>query len=952
MTFVHLHNHSQFSVLDGHGLIENYIKAASADGQSALALTDHGSMAGAIEFYSACKAAGIKPIVGAELYVDQLPREKQIPFHLTVLAADERGYRDLIRVNTETHRQFYYRPRITLQELIDADAMRHWFVLTGCMSSAASDLLIRGEEQQFLLLYGALARASLGCFVEVMYHATVDREFEQRQNTLLSAQLDVAYRHGLPLVLTNDCHYVTQTDEEVHQRFVAQVKDRLRGIEFDGKGFYLKTSVEMRDVAMFLGQPSAYDNTSAIADRCELRIPEVDTPSWYVPALKQDSEAEIRRRCSVPEGYEAQFEYEIGVLRTSPPIMNSYLVAADLIDWCRAQGIPAAGRGSMAGSLVSWLLGITTEDPVLHRLKFERAVNPARLSIPDFDIDVSSRRRKEVLAYLAQRYSQSAAIASYSEHGPKGATRMIMRALNHTMAEIGEVTRQLGDQHATVSGIHEDDLDGRLSDAAPWETELAPVPEALRDIVRGYLGLYGNMTVHPAGVLIAGEDRPLDGMVPMAWVASSKQAVTQYDMHTLKKLGMFKLDVLGLSTLDALAYLREATGVEAPTTYDDADVFKAFSAGFTSQIFQMDGFAARATIKRLGIRSFEDLVAVNALVRPGAAQFIDAYKSGESRLITQYPTLAKVLGVSRGLILYDEQVMEACAVLAGFDDLQQDDIRQAVKHFQPEVFAALEPQFLAGCTERGHDGANAWQALKAFAGYAFPRAHAVTYAALAYKMQWYKVRYPEQFYAATFDDCADRSRLMLESQVFEVRWCLPDVNRSEHATRWNAEDGVVLGLGTIKGIGEKVAEAVSAEKPYTDTEDLKGRVARKQCNVRHIALLSAVGAIGDAACPAQLPELLGFNPAILSKDVLAAINIVERTRLGGFIIERKERTTKKGDLMGFLTLVNGYGEHKAIIFPKLWSRFRKAAEMMPVLINGEWIKGGEFAGETMTVVHA
>lgn len=932
MTFTHAHNHAQYSLLDGHGLIENYVAAAAADGQPALALTDHGTMAGAIEFYSACKYAGLNPLVGSELYIDLEWREQRIPYHLTVLAADETGYRQLVRASTEAAREFYYRPRLVLQELIDADMMRHWIVLSGCPSSAMSKALLAGDEQRFLALYGAVARASKACFIEVMYHKTENQEFRQQQSDLLHAQFDVAQRHGLPLVLTNDCHYVTQAEEQVHQAFIAQVRDRLNGIEFDGEGFYLKTSQEMRDVAEYLGHPEAYDNTALVASMCDLHLPEVDAPQWYVPSLVSVPEATIKVLCEpklerLPPEYRARFDYEMSVITTSAPIMNSYIVAAFLIDWCKEQGIPAAGRGSMAGSLVSHLLGITTEDPVFHNLLFKRAVNPARLTIPDFDIDVSSLRRKEVLGYISDKYPQSAAIASYSEHGPRGATRMVMRVTNHTMEQIGEVTKQLPD-HDT-------------------EPDLTPVPENLREVVRGYLGLYGNMTVHPAGVLIAGKDKPLDGLVPMAWVPSSKQAVAQYNMYTLKKLNLFKLDVLGLNTLDALAYLERVTGVPAPTVYEEDDVFKALAMGFTSQIFQMDGFAARSVIKRLGIKSFDDIVAINTLVRPGASQFIDAYHSGEERLMKQYPPLRQVLAETRGLILYQEQVMEVCEVLAGFDDLEQDDIKEAIKYFRAEVFAAIEPRFMSGCAERGHDGKDIWVAIKVFSTYTYNKAHAVTYAALAYKMQWYKVKYPEQFYAATFDDCNpdNKARLILESQVFSVRWVMPDVNASEYNTRYDPELGVVIGLGAIKGIGEAVANAVAAAKPYSDVEDLKGRVVRKACNVRHIALLEAVGAIGDAP-PARVEELLGFSPLLLSRELLEAINIVDRCQLGGFVTEQRERTTKKGDLMGFLTLSNGYGEHKAVLFARNWAQYKKKlkgrAGMVPVVLEGEWNERSEF----------
>ena len=943
--FVHLHNHTQYSVIDGHGKIVDYVQAAKADGQTALAITDHGNVAGAIEFYLECRKHGIKPIIGSELYVDIVLREKQIPYHMTVLAADLQGYRDLVEVSTRAHKNFYYRSRITLKEIIDAGLMKHWVVLTGCPSSAFNFALREGRTEDARELLHALKQASKDTLIEIMYHKTDDNEFRQMQSDLLHAQIDFAIDLDFPMVLTNDCHYVSPEDERIHQEFLKATEGRVHGIEFDGEGFHLKTSAQMREVADYLGQEPAYDNASYVADICDLEIPEADKPTWYVPSPFPDPEEEISKRCNavlqgmvgtgvLVEDYGNRYLEEMAVIRTSEPIMNSYLVAADLIDFCKNAGIPATGRGSMAGSLVSYLLGITSEDPVKFNLNFKRAVNPARLTIPDFDIDVSSRRRDEVLAYIAGKYPHSAPIGSYSERGIKGATRWVMRSLNYTAEYTNQVAKELPEN---------------------GEIDLEPIPEKAREVVRGYLGLYGNQTVHPAGVLVSGEERPLQGIIPMCYIASSKTMVTQFDMYTLKKIDFFKLDILGLSTLDVLDTMEQLSGQKPPTEYDDEQVFKTLSDGLVCEIFQLDGYAARATIKALGISNFEDIVAINALVRPGASQFIPSYRSGDSTLIDEYPPLNDVLSVTRGLILYQEQVMEISRVLAGFDDLQQDDIKEAIKYFRAEVFAEMEPVFMDGCKNNGHDGTLIFNAIKAFAGYAFNRAHAVTYAATAYKMAWYKTHFPDAFYTAVYDRSDNKVRAILESLRLGVEWITPDINLSEANTSFR--DGkVILGLTTIKGVGPAVAEEIVRARrevgKFTSPEHFEKSIKKQKCNAKHRQILMdacayrTLGIDGDVM---RYDELLGYNRSVTDTALADTISVYEQERLGGYITNIRPRTVRPGSKnsgkeMCFVTLTNKYGEFEATVFPEDWKRLKKALAdkpaMLPVIFNGQTTEKG------------
>ncbi len=679
-----------------------------------------------------------------------------------------------------------------------------------------------------------------------------------------------------------------------------------------------------------------------MAELCNVKIPEADKLQWYVPRPKMDSEAAIRMLCEplladMGEAYRARFEYELSVIRQSEPIMNSYLVAWQIIDWCRQQGIPAYGRGSMAGSLVSNLLGITVEDPIKHNLLFERAVNPARPTIPDFDLDVSSKGRARVLEYIAHTFKSSAPIATYSEHSPKGASRKVMRDRGYPMETQNRVSKALSDNWET------------------WEAMEEAVPAEARAIVQGYQGLLGSLSVHAAGIAVGGADRPLESIAPMAWVASSKTLVSQYDMYSLKKLGVFKLDILGSATADQLTQMELLTGARPPGEYNDAYVIDAFQRGKTCEIFQLDGYAARSVISQIGINEFEDLVAVNALCRPGANQFVDTYRAGSTKLADQYPPLAPVLGYTRGVILYQEQVMEICKVLAGFDDAEQDDIKEAIKYFRDEVFAAIEPRFMQGCVERGHHGAAIFQAIKQFAGYAFNRAHAVSYSAIAYRMQWYKVHHPAAFYASVFDDSDDKKRLLLESHTFGVRWSLPDVNASQWGTTLRG-DTVVMGLSGIKGIGPAVSGAILKAReqgPFANLEDLEARIEKRHCNVRHRAVLMDVGAMGSLGLggePGKAPELLGFSPEMALPMAAEVMQVNNEDYLGGYVTEARSHVIQKGRwegrTMGYLTLVNARREYTVLLFPEAWGKYHRATKgKLPtagLVFEGEWGDKGEF----------
>lgn len=955
---MHLHNHSRYSIVDGRGLITDYLQKAKDDGQEAFALTDHGSIGGAIELYQEAKKLDIKPIIGCEMYVDAFElRERNYPGHLTVLAKNEDGYRALIAANNLGHSQFYYRPRVTLSQLIEGGYMKDWIVLSGCMSSPIFDWPMTDA----LNIVQELKKHSGGFFLEAMWHYSEDLEFQAKERLYQERVAEIYKATGIPIVLTNDCHYVEERDELIHHDFIQ--KTNSKELEFDGLGFHMRTAQEMQEIAQCLGIPNAVDNAISIAKSCSLVIPEADDVSWYVPDITGGKPEEtIRSICypilnSKPREYTERFEYEMSVLKTSPAIMNSYLVARDVVEWCSNNNIPVAARGSMAGSIVSWLLGITLEDPVKYNLSFSRAVSPARPTIPDFDLDVSSIHRQTVLEYIAERYDETRPIGAFTHYGPKGSFRKILRQEGlRNPKEINDLCRELPDDW-TDGDFAYSPRDHKYVGTSKWTEN---VPAEYHDWMATYKGLFSNVSVHPSGVLLGGPERNLEHEVPMQWVASSKTMASQFDMYSLKNIGMFKLDILGLRALDQLAYMRNTANDGPPNDdYDDVDVLEAFSIGLLSEAFQMDGYAAHDAIKKInGITTFEDLVAVNALCRPGAKDFIPEYRSGSIRMISAYPELKDVLGYTNGLILYQEQVMEIGRVLAGFNDYWQDKIKESIKYFKHDTFInEIGPKFLEGCLQTtGHDGQLMLDAMLKFAGYAFNRAHAMTYAALAYKMMWYKVHYPAVYYAAVFDECKDRSRLVLESHFFNVNWLPADVNQSEYETRVRGND-ILLGLGAIKGVGPAAFQAIAAARPYVSLQDMESRIQKNKCNsgVRNNLINAfACNSIGEKGNYSAFNEAFGFPYTFMDPKVSFELRAWEKEassfRVAGYLTSVIERETKNGpnagSKFGALTVTNPLGERKCVIWPPNWSKMKKSLYTgKAVKLYGSWAIGKDFSAE-------
>jgi len=694
---------------------------------------------------------------------------------------------------------------------------------------------------------------------------------------------------------------------------------------------------------------------------CNLTIPEADNPPWYVPDVTgghpkakmiQICEAALSAR-GLPEEYWERYRYELSVLSTSPAILNSYLVTYDVVGFCRDNNIPVAARGSMAGSLISWLMDITLEDPIKWALSFSRAVNPARPSIPDFDLDVSSIRRPEILEYLREKYNDNIPIAAYSHYGPKGALKKVFRMEGlREFKDINEITKLLPDGWPEGDGAPRyDPKSKRYIGTDPWWDN---IPEQYRNYVGIYKGVYSTLSAHPSGIIISGKERELKYELPLQWIASSKQLVSAYDMYTLKKMGLYKLDLLGLRTIDQLDYMERLSGAKLPDdNYDDPDVLWAFRDSLLAEIFQMDGWACRHALNVIqGAQTFEDLIAVNSLARPGSKDFLPFYRTGNESLITEYPLLQEVLGPTRGLILYQEQVMEIARILADFDDAEQDDIKESIKYFNHDNWSkTIEPKFQAGAEAKGINPTNILESISKMANYTYNRAHAMTYAAIAYKMMWYKVYYPAVYYAAVYDGTEDKQRLILESHQFKVKWHPADVNNSESSTVIRNGE-IYLGLSSIKGVGPAACKELIRIRPFTSVEDLTARVEKKRCNNAVITKLQdafAFSSLGVRGKLSTFQENFGFNYRYMDHELVQKIYGMNGPgQIAGFISNlRSIIITKSGKNEGkemcITSLLNSSGTTKCVMFPDTWNKARgKLYTGQAIIFKGEYQVSGDF----------
>ena len=883
--FVHLHTHSDFSLLDGAASIEDLVARAKALGMKALALTDHGNMFGSLRFYKECRKEGIKPIVGCEAYLAPDSRhtksggEKGARYHhLGLLARDVTGYRNLLKLSSLGYTEgFYYKPRID-EELL---ARHHegLIALSGCMGGELPSLILRGETDKAR----ARAAAYRELFGEGGYYLEVQNHGIPEQVTINRELVEISRSTGIPLVAANDVHYAAREDAAAQDILLCigmnkKVSEGKR-LKFEYPEFYFKSGEEMLQALPGLEQALA--NTVRIAEACDLEIPLPGPllPHYEVPEgyslesyLAEVARRGLERRYPSPAPAARQrLDYELQVI-TAMGYTGYFLIVWDFIRFAREHGIPVgAGRGSGAGSLAAYALQITDIDPLKYGLLFERFLNPERVSLPDFDIDFCFERRGEVIDYVVGKYGADRVgqIITFGTLKARAVIRDVARVLDIPYAEADRIAKLI------PFGPKMD-----LTRAMELEPELARISES-GEVYRRLLetslkleGLARHASTHAAGIVIGRDE--LTSYVPLYRDPKTQIITTQYSMDYLEECGLVKMDFLGLKTLTLIREtltLLSARGVELDITAipeQDPATFRLLGQGRSTCVFQFESQGMQEVLKRAGPETISDLIALNALYRPGPMEYIDQFvdaKRGRTPIRYPLPELEPILKETYGVIVYQEQVMEIARQVAGFSLGEADILRRAMGKKKHEVMAKQKVKFLKGAAAKGYPTGVAekiFELLVPFAGYGFNKSHAAAYSLLAYQTAYLKANHPAEFMAANLtNEITSTDKLaeyIAEARAMGLETLPPDISLSDR--NFTVQAGrIVYGLLGIKNVGttavERILEERSRSGPFTGLLDFLERLDLKVVNRKVVETLIACGVF----------DRLGENRATLAHNL-------------------------------------------------------------------------------------
>ena len=894
--FVHLHVHSDYSLLDGACRIDRLMDRAVELGMGALALTDHGNLFGAIDFYSSAKAKGIKPLVGCELYLaagSRLDRqgrsdEGKSIYHLGLLAKNLTGYQNLLKLVSDAHlKGFYYKPRTDLETL--AKHAGGLIGFTGCLASLVPQHLLNDRYDE--------ARAACGRFVEIFgrenYFVEIQDHGLPEQRQIIPGLLKLGEEFGLKVICSNDVHYVNAADAGPHDTLlciqtgakVAQT-DRMK---FTGTQFFLKSRAEMAQV--FAEVPESVTNTRLVAEMCDLAIPfpkgSERYPKYPLPpevSSKTDRAGYLRELClaglktrygldvAAPEKFTdaalaktlaERLDFELSII-SKTGFIDYFLVVWDFIDWAKRQGIPVGpGRGSGAGCIVAYLLGITNLDPLRFKLLFERFLNPERVSPPDFDIDFCMRRRGEVISYVRQKYGNDcvANIITYGTLGAKAVIRDVSRVHDLPYADADRLAKMIPDELNIT-------LETAVTKSEELRNEVTknPVAKKIYDQALVLEGMVRNTGKHAAGIIIT--DPPLENFVPLT--LQEDDVTVQFDMNAVGKLGLLKMDFLGLKTLTVIADAVENIRRTADPKFDieaipleDAKTFALLNSGRTTGVFQLESGGMQNLCRQIGLSSIDEIVALIALYRPGPMDWIPDYVRGKkdpSTVTFPHPLLEEVCRETYGVMVYQEQVMEAAKIIAGYTLGGADMLRRAMGKKDADAMAKERAKFVEGAAKVNKIDAKTANAifdiLNKFAGYGFNKSHSAAYAVLSYQTGFLKANYPVQFMAAMLTSELGNSEkvahFVAECEAMGLKVLGPDVNESR-VNFTPVGDKIRFGLAGIKGVGEQAAQKILEERerggPFKDFADFSARVDARALNKRVLEHLVKTGAFDFSGAP-------------------------------------------------------------------------------------------------------
>ena len=879
MSFVHLHVHTEYSLLDGSNKIKEYVSRVKELGMNSAAITDHGVMYGVIDFYRAAKAAGIKPILGCEVYVAPGSRFDKTPgmtddryYHLVLLAENQKGYENLTKIVSRGFVEgYYYKPRVDMEVL--EEFHEGIIALSACLAGEVQKNLQRGMYQEAV----ASAKRYEAIFGKNNFFLELQDHGMQEQQLVNQQLLRLSYETGIELVATNDVHYTYAEDEKPHDILLClqtgkKLNDENR-MRYEGGQYYVKSETEMQN--LFLYALQALENTQKIADRCHVEIefgvtklPKYDVPDGYTSweYLNKLCFEGLRKHYKDPEGaLSERLQYELDVIRTMGYV-DYFLIVWDFIKFARDNDIMVGpGRGSAAGSIVSYCLGITNIDPIKYQLLFERFLNPERVSMPDIDIDFCFERRQEVIDYVVRKYGPDRVvqIVTFGTLAAKGVIRDVGRVMDLPYAFVDSISKMIPQE-----------LNITLDKALEMSSDLRSLYEedeqvkTLIDMSKRLEGLPRHSSMHAAGVVIS--QKSVDEYVPLS-LGSDGSVTTQFTMTTLEELGLLKMDFLGLRTLtviqNAVQLAEKNTGKKIDIdhiNYDDKAVLDSIGTGKTDGIFQLESAGMKSFMKELKPQSSEDIIAGISLYRPGPMDFIPKYikgKNDQSSITYDCPHLEKILAPTYGCIVYQEQVMQIVRDLAGYTLGRSDLVRRAMSKKKGDVMKRERQNFVYGNPEEGVKGCIAngiseavankiYDEMMDFAKYAFNKSHAAAYAVVAYQTAYLKYYYPVEFMAALMTSVIDNAGKVAEyiytCRQMGIKILPPNINEGEG--RFSVKDGkICYGLAAIKSVGRPVIEAIVKERekngPFKHLKDFIDRLSGKEVNKRTIESFIKAGAL-------------------------------------------------------------------------------------------------------------
>ena len=951
MSFVHLHVHTEYSLLDGACRIDRMMERVKELGQDAIAITDHGVMYGCIDFYKAAKAAGIKPIIGCEVYMarrrmsDRIHGVDNDPYHLVLLCKDRRGYENLCYMVSEAFLHgFYGKPRIDLDLL--REHHEGLIALSACLAGAIPQYLM--EESYDSAKEYALKMAQImgegNFYLELQDHGIPE------QRAVNQGIHRIARETGLPLVVTNDAHYLRREDAKMQDVLLCiqtgKTVDDENRMKFPSDDFYLKSEEDLR--TLFPGCEEAFANTVQIAEKCNLDFVfhEYHLPSFPVPAGYTNEEY-FRKLCyegfqerypEAPEEYKQRLEYEIGVI-SRMGYVNYYLIVWDFIHYAKQSGIPVGpGRGSGAASIVAYCMHITEVDPMKYALIFERFLNPERVSMPDFDTDFCQERRGEVIDYVCRKYGSDhvAQIATFGTMAARGAIRDVGRALDFSYAETDVVAKQVpSTPHITLREAIE---------SSPKLKEMYTQDSRIHTLVDTAMSLEGmprNTSTHAAGVVITAD--PVYTYVPLS--TNDDTVVTQYTMTTIEELGLLKMDFLGLRNLTVIRDAeQQIQGWKPNFSIDkipdnDPETFAMLAEGKTQGVFQLESAGMTGVCVSMRASSIEDITAIVALYRPGPMESIPTFIANklDARKVTyKTPLLEPILKVTYGCIVYQEQVIEIFRTLGGYTMGQADNIRRAISKKKMKVIEAERKTFVYGDPQQNIDGCIArgvpeavgqsiYDEIVAFANYAFNKAHAVCYAVVSYQTAYLKCHYPRQYMAALMTSVLDSaekiSGYIAECKEIGIETLPPDINHSDDHFIVEG-NSIRFGLGAVKNVGHGLIRTMVAKRneggPFKTLEDFLERMGDGELNKRAVENFIKCGAM----------DCFGYHRSELLSVYEKMMNAVSDTR----------KKNLEGQL-GLFSMLSGREAAANIVIPHMDELPRAELMAMEKETTGIYISG-------------